>query len=106
MFSKARGIVKYVLLGIARRMVLLGNSFGTPRGLPASTLASDLGLHRDTVQGATQAIDTELGDEVEVIKPRRRGEPYRYRLRLQARLPLDPASSGGEGCGEAIHDAR
>jgi hypothetical protein len=89
-YAKARGIAKFVLLAIGRRMQFKGGVFETPP-LPLDTIVDDTGLVDSTVREHMKVLGAASG-ELEVVRGARRGEVHRYRLRREVQLPLMDAA--------------
>jgi DNA-binding transcriptional ArsR family regulator len=84
--SKAEGSARFILLWLGRFMRW------TPDGFESSPVAmKDLAHDVKMVDSTVRAHIRELGaldGDLEIVKSRRRGETYRYRLRREQRLPL------------------
>ena len=85
-YSKARGVAKYVLLAIGRRIEATKRGFET-NPLPVEDIAQDTGLADSTVREHIKTLSAPTG-ELEVVRGQRRGEVNRYKLRRELQLPL------------------
>ncbi len=84
--STAKGVMQHVLLRIGHAMKWTPNGFETGP-LPTKAIATDTGLGDSTVREQLCELGALDGD-LEIVKGRRRGETYRYRLRREQLLPL------------------
>lgn len=85
-YSKAKGVAKYVLLAIGRKIEATKRGFET-EPLPLEEIAQDTGLADSTVREHIKHLSGPTG-ELEVVKAPRRGEVHRYKLRRELQLPL------------------
>lgn len=84
--SQATGPLRYILLRIGR--VMKWTPYGFETGpLPIEEIARDVDMVDSTVRQHIKALGALDGD-LEIVRSRRRGETYRYRLRREQRLPL------------------
>jgi hypothetical protein len=93
-YSRAKGLAKYVFLAIGRKTQRTkGGDFETGL-LPTEAIAEATGLVESTVRKSIKELEGRHG-EIDIIKGKRRGESYRFRLRRQMSIPLDasPAQS-------------
>jgi len=88
--SKAKGLVKFVFLAIAR---LMGKNHHTTPPTPVDELVKATGLAHATVRRGISALESE--GEIAVLKANQRGTVHRYKLVIDPQLPLvdlDPRS--------------
>lgn len=85
-FARVSGLPKYVFLAVGRRMKRTRTG-EFQVDVAMKTLVADTGLAYSTVDRGSKEV--ERSGDLEIVRPKRRGEKLRYRIRRQLHLPLD-----------------